>query len=369
MTRTTPPRPFDIETLFPELAAHRGTCTRLHPRPGTPTPYDSSVGGPLLWPADEPWPTCTQEHRRNKGRRIADIHEERRLHAEAKDRPLTDEERERLTTLQRRHKLPDIEATHPVPLLPLAQLYARDVPNLPAPPGLDLLQVLWCPFEAHGFPHAPAVHLRRRDSTAALDAVLTNPPLPAVVGYEGLVPEPCVLHPEPGVVEYEWPELLDEDLQSRIEDRGVGGEPLGGGRGIRRIPGLRRRLRGGRRLEGGRIRLLGCHRPAPDGLSLRHAHGTPAGDPPDRTRRHPQLDSPGGRGPQPHARQCGPGRNVQRLRLPRGPGTRPPDIPSGLRRAPETRKARRSGHPLPYSMYSAPGALRQGPPRAAESSA
>ncbi|NUR40210.1 MAG: hypothetical protein HOV73_09025 [Streptomyces sp.] len=82
------------------------------------------------------------------------------------------------------------------------------MPNLPAPPGHDLLQVLWCPFETHGFPHAPAIHLRRRDSMAALDAVLTNPPLPAVVGYEGLVPEPCVLHPEPGVVEYEWPELL-----------------------------------------------------------------------------------------------------------------------------------------------------------------
>ncbi|NUR40209.1 MAG: hypothetical protein HOV73_09020 [Streptomyces sp.] len=87
MTRTTPPRPFDIEALLPELAAHRGTCTRLHPRPGAPTPYDSSVGGPLLWPADEPWPPWTQEHRRNKGRRIADIHEERRIHAEAKDRP------------------------------------------------------------------------------------------------------------------------------------------------------------------------------------------------------------------------------------------------------------------------------------------
>ncbi|WP_206664047.1 hypothetical protein [Thermomonospora catenispora] len=28
-------------------------ATRLHPRPGTPTVHDGSVGGPLLWPADE----------------------------------------------------------------------------------------------------------------------------------------------------------------------------------------------------------------------------------------------------------------------------------------------------------------------------
>ncbi|MFJ9686214.1 hypothetical protein ACIRRX_11050 [Streptomyces bacillaris] len=52
MSRTTPPRPLDTEALFPELAAHRGTTTRLHPRPGRPEATDSSVGGPLLWPAD-----------------------------------------------------------------------------------------------------------------------------------------------------------------------------------------------------------------------------------------------------------------------------------------------------------------------------
>src|SRR5690349_19737523 len=59
MTRTTPPRPVDILELFPELAEHCATSTRLHPRPGVPTVSDSSVGGPLLWPADEAWPVCT----------------------------------------------------------------------------------------------------------------------------------------------------------------------------------------------------------------------------------------------------------------------------------------------------------------------
>ncbi|WP_226962484.1 hypothetical protein [Streptomyces sp. C8S0] len=24
--------------------------------------HDSSVGGPLLWPADEPWPYCEEQH-------------------------------------------------------------------------------------------------------------------------------------------------------------------------------------------------------------------------------------------------------------------------------------------------------------------
>lgn len=54
MSFTTPPRPFDA--LFPQLAPLARTATRLHPRPGSPTAHDSSVGGPLLWPADEAWP-------------------------------------------------------------------------------------------------------------------------------------------------------------------------------------------------------------------------------------------------------------------------------------------------------------------------
>ncbi|MEY2231333.1 hypothetical protein [Streptomyces sp. BF23-19] len=51
MTRTTPPRPFDVASVFPELAGMSRTATRLHPRPGAPTVHESSVGGPLLWPA------------------------------------------------------------------------------------------------------------------------------------------------------------------------------------------------------------------------------------------------------------------------------------------------------------------------------
>ncbi|MFE1443243.1 hypothetical protein [Streptomyces sp. NPDC058739] len=34
---TTPPRPFDVTALFPQLAPLARTATRLHPRPGSPT--------------------------------------------------------------------------------------------------------------------------------------------------------------------------------------------------------------------------------------------------------------------------------------------------------------------------------------------
>ncbi|MGQ4336251.1 hypothetical protein ACN6LE_007669, partial [Streptomyces hayashii] len=52
MSRTTPPRPFDVTALFPRLAPLARTATRLHPRAGSPSRHDSSVGGPLMWPAD-----------------------------------------------------------------------------------------------------------------------------------------------------------------------------------------------------------------------------------------------------------------------------------------------------------------------------
>ncbi|MFG2408924.1 hypothetical protein ACGFR8_32165 [Streptomyces brevispora] len=83
MTRTGPARPVDIESVFPELVAHRCTATRLHPRPGVPRRHDNSVGGPLLWPADEPWPVRTERHRRAYGERTADVRLRRRVLAEA----------------------------------------------------------------------------------------------------------------------------------------------------------------------------------------------------------------------------------------------------------------------------------------------
>ncbi|WP_398850927.1 hypothetical protein [Streptomyces lateritius] len=78
MSRTTPPRPLDVEAAFPALAAHRRTATRLYPRPGTAKPEERSVAGPLLWPADEPWPTCTAVHPKGRGHLPSDVRLSRR---------------------------------------------------------------------------------------------------------------------------------------------------------------------------------------------------------------------------------------------------------------------------------------------------
>ncbi|MGW6057380.1 hypothetical protein [Streptomyces sp. NPDC055189] len=223
MTRTTPPRPLDVESLFPELAAYRGTTTRLHPKPGAPDVTASSVGGPMLWPADEPWPVCTEAHKRGSGLRPADIHRARQVLADAWDRAPhsgpTEEERLLLDELRRRHRIPGVSDTDPLPMIGLAQLHRRDIPDLPAGPvGSDLLQVFCCPFDAHGrYRCELLLHLRWRRS-AEVGEVLASPPQPQVVGAEGYVPEPCVLHPEQ-VVTYPFAGLLPEDLCERIYAR------------------------------------------------------------------------------------------------------------------------------------------------------
>ncbi|MFI1567897.1 hypothetical protein ACH4ZX_33565 [Streptomyces sp. NPDC020490] len=221
MSRTTPPRPLDVEALFPELAAYRGTTTRLHPRPGRPDAATSSVGGPLLWPMDEPWPVCTEPHSHARGRRPVDIHRKRRILASAWLREPnpgpTDEERQSLRELGREHCVPDPAANGALPLIGLAQLYRRDIPDLPAgPDDCDLLQVFWCPFDAHGpTGYGMLLDLRWRRSWE-VTAVLESPPQPQVVGSEGYVPEPCVLHPEQ-VATYPFAGLLPDDLCARID--------------------------------------------------------------------------------------------------------------------------------------------------------
>ncbi|MGW6556073.1 hypothetical protein [Streptomyces hydrogenans] len=102
-------------------------------------------------------------------------------------------------------------------MIGLAQLYRRDVPDLPVgPDGCDLLQVFWCPFHAHGpGRHDLELYLRRRRS-GEVGRVLGDPPQPLVVGSDGLVPEPCVLHPEQ-VTTHPFAGLLPEGLCVRID--------------------------------------------------------------------------------------------------------------------------------------------------------
>ncbi|WP_037627006.1 hypothetical protein [Streptomyces aureus] len=219
MARTTPPRPLDVTVPFPELAALARSAVRLHPRPGAPTARDSSVGGPLLWPSGEPWPTCP-DHDAPTHRGVApdDVRQRRRILDDAWTRPraegadlLTPDEREIVDRAVDDRPLPQ---DGPVPLIPVVQVYAADVPALPRPAGADLLQVLWCPFD-HDEDYLPAVELRWRSSADVTDP-LAAPPGPSVIGSDTYLPEPCLLHPET-VTEYPAPHELPEELADRIE--------------------------------------------------------------------------------------------------------------------------------------------------------
>ena len=221
MTRTTPPRQVDIAELFPELTEHAATATRLHPRPGRPTTADSSVGGPLLWPADEPWPVCTDgdAHYVNQLTTPATVRRSREIYAAAQARAaasggryaLTDEERAELPDYD--FSEPDDLVDQPIPLVPVAQLYRRDVPDFAGPDDADLLQVLWCPLDHPEEGYNPRVRLywrRSTDVTQPLDLA----PEPPVVN-DAYLPTPCVVHPEQ-VREYQYGGLLPEELDDRI---------------------------------------------------------------------------------------------------------------------------------------------------------
>jgi hypothetical protein len=175
--RRTPPRPLDVEALFPELAPLRRTAVRLHPRAGDPGRRDSSVGGPLLWPAAEAWPVCGAAH-------FA-------WYAEPGGRS--------------------------VPLVPVVQVFRGDAPAVRFPEGTDLLQVLWCPCVVEGCEN-PGVRVLWRDS-AAVGALLDHVPVPDREVTREATPRPCVVHPEE-VVEYpgwDLPAEVADGLRRRFD--------------------------------------------------------------------------------------------------------------------------------------------------------
>jgi hypothetical protein len=181
MARTSPARPIDVEVVFPEVAAFRRSAVRLHPRAGSPGARNSSLGGPVLWPRSQPWPHCKDAH----------VHFDRALP-------------------------PQNEG--PIPLVPILQLFSADVPELPFPAGMDLLQVLWCPFDHdHKIGYAPRPEVFWRNSSQG-DLESADPSRPADAPSDYL-PNPCVLHPE-RVTDYpNWdlpPDILDA-LQPRFD--------------------------------------------------------------------------------------------------------------------------------------------------------
>jgi len=181
--------PVDVELLIPGIGLYARTATRLHPRRGVPQVDGSHVGGPLLWPADEPWPLCRETHmtfvRTPRGAGY-------------------------VTTIE--PTVPDV----PVNYVGVAQLRSVDVPDLWCPPGTDLLQVLWCPnIHLDG---CPAVRLRWRKLTEVAGPLL-DPPVPNVVEFEEYLPRyPCVIHPEQ-VVEFPFHQELPPDLEAAVGQR------------------------------------------------------------------------------------------------------------------------------------------------------
>ncbi|NUR69249.1 MAG: hypothetical protein HOU81_00255 [Hamadaea sp.] len=213
MTRTTPPRPLDIADAFPELTAYATTATRLHPRPGAPAVGDSSIAGPLLWPADEPWPVCEDggDHYVNRLLTPQTVRHMRAVYASGDFDDLTEDDKAQVPDYD--YSEPESLVEQPIPLIPVAQLYRRDTPDFAGPDDADVLQVLWCPLDHPELGYNPSVRVywRRSDEIGRL---LDAAPEPPVVN-DDYFPTPCVVHPEQ-IREFPYAGLLPDDLKSRI---------------------------------------------------------------------------------------------------------------------------------------------------------
>ncbi|TDC25435.1 hypothetical protein E1265_07115 [Streptomyces sp. 8K308] len=112
-------------------------------------------------------------------------------------------------------------------MVPVVQLYARDVPGLVFPAGTDLLQVLWCPLvhEDGQYAASPRLYWRSAALTAA-GAVTEDPPRPHTAD-EDFLPRPCMISPTPAVEYPNWDLeglglLLSERFEAMQEERGYG---------------------------------------------------------------------------------------------------------------------------------------------------
>jgi hypothetical protein len=104
-------------------------------------------------------------------------------------------------------------------MVAVAQLFARDVPGLPVPPGADVCQVLWCPTWYHEPDYAPRIQVRWRNS--AREPGMGGDPAPARptdpdIALQDFIPQPCSVFPEQTIDYPDWSEL-SEDLRQRIE--------------------------------------------------------------------------------------------------------------------------------------------------------
>lgn len=108
-------------------------------------------------------------------------------------------------------------------MVPVVQLFARDVPELPFPEDRDVLQLVWCPL-IHPNDQAcaalPSLYWRS-EADVLTSGMLQAIPAPQEGEYEEeFMPNPCTVSPT-SVVEYpNWdlPQELRQTLQPRIEE-------------------------------------------------------------------------------------------------------------------------------------------------------
>src|SRR2546423_1249270 len=157
MSRTTPAPAYDVVALFPGIEKFAVTAPRLPPRPGAPEGRTSHVGGPLRWPAGEPWPTCAADHLVPTEIPVAPA-ALARLRAAVAARNWRGYES---VVADLASQLPGFAGINrrtgsalgytvhpqavPNPLLPSGQRRTADVPDPAPPPGSDLRQGLWRP--------------------------------------------------------------------------------------------------------------------------------------------------------------------------------------------------------------------------------
>jgi len=179
MTRTPRPSTEAILAALPELAPYARDAALLHPVRGEPEVGDSSIGGMLLWPSDEPWPECS---------------------------------------------LPDVGSADGKPataMVPVAQIFRRDMPGPWWPADLDLLQILWCPNEHWDPPPpqddvSPVIEVRWR-RTADVTSRLAIQPSPSRYDEDGYLPQACAITAE-HVTDFPFWEELPPELRPRLEE-------------------------------------------------------------------------------------------------------------------------------------------------------
>lgn len=176
MVRTTGAPRFDVAALIPEFASLAKQTVRLHPRPGPePGANASKLGGRILWPADEPWPICTEPEWRREG---------------------------------------DTSPPHQHIYIPILQLRRDEFPELAFPGDADLFQLLWCPnFHEEPFLIPVCRVFWRRASDVANPRNEMPQPTPS---NREFLPRACVLHPE-RVTEYPSQSELSEEANALIE--------------------------------------------------------------------------------------------------------------------------------------------------------